>query len=96
MDDNKVAVLIEDLMSRFRVFGEGLQGLRDDLNNFKEENRQEHQQMMARMDRFHGENHQEHQQLKQMVQDLAIDQKEIKEKVNSLDQEFEIKLRRVK
>jgi len=26
MDDNKVAVLIEDLMAQFRVFGVGLQG----------------------------------------------------------------------
>lgn len=32
MDDNKVAVLIEDLMSQFRVFGEGLQQMNDQMN----------------------------------------------------------------
>ena len=57
MDDQKVAVLIEDLRAQFRAFGEGLQMLnekmdrefseiKNDLNNFKSENRQEHQQLM--------------------------------------------------
>ena len=32
MDDDKVAVLLEDLMPKFRTFGEGLEGLRDEMN----------------------------------------------------------------
>lgn len=37
MDDYKVAVLVEDLMSKFRVFGEGLDGLRDEMKQFRKE-----------------------------------------------------------
>jgi hypothetical protein len=99
MDDNKVAVLVEDLMSQFRTFGEGQQilidrmdrlettvaGMKNDLSDLRIENQMEHK-----------ENQREHQELKQMILELASDQKEIKEKVNDLDQEFEIKLRRVK
>ena len=33
MEDNKVAVLLEDLLSKFRTFGEGLDGLREEMNN---------------------------------------------------------------
>ena len=32
MDDNKVAVLLEDLMSQFRTFGEGLQMLNEKMD----------------------------------------------------------------
>ena len=56
MEDNKVAVLLEDLRAQFRVFGESLQMLtekmdrgfkeiKDDIREFKEQNRQEHQQL---------------------------------------------------
>ena len=116
-DMNKVAVLIEDLMSQFRAFGEGQQILndrmtdletgmnsqfakvnnslteirielaeiKDELANFKAENAQEHQAMRA-------QNEREHQEMKQMT----ADQKIISEKLASLDQEFETKIRRVK
>jgi predicted nuclease with TOPRIM domain len=33
MDDNKVAVLLEDLQGQFRIFGEGLQILHDKVDN---------------------------------------------------------------
>ena len=56
MEDNKVAVLLEDLRAQFRVFGESLQMLnekmdrgfkeiKDEIREFKEQNRQEHQQL---------------------------------------------------
>lgn len=32
MDDNKVAVLLEDLRSQFRVFGDGMQMLNDKVD----------------------------------------------------------------
>ena len=66
MDDNKVAVLLEDLQSQFRTFGEGLVGLRDevrevknDLADFRSETNQ----------RF-LENGREHKQLMQIVKEL--------------------------
>jgi hypothetical protein len=70
MDDNKVAVLIENLLSQFRSFGEGLQQLNDKIDRTITENRREHQQMIERMDRIVGENRQDHLQLKQMVREL--------------------------
>jgi hypothetical protein len=57
MEEGKVAVLLEDLRSQFRVFGEGLAGLHDEmkvrfdtlenkLDGHIEQNRLEHQQIM--------------------------------------------------
>ena len=56
MEDNQVAVLLEDLRAQFGVFGESLQMLnekmdrgfkeiKDEIREFKEQNRQEHQQL---------------------------------------------------
>jgi predicted nuclease with TOPRIM domain len=92
MEDNKVAVLLEDLRSQFRVFGEGLQQLNDKMDRSFEENRCEHQKIMERF----SENRLEHQQLQVMIKELADDQKEIRKKIDGLDQEFEIKMRRIK
>ena len=70
MDDNKVAVLLEDLRSQFRTFGEGLQMLNDKVDLNIKENRQEHQQIIERIDHLSVENRQEHQLLMQMVKEL--------------------------
>lgn len=70
MDDNKVTVLLEDLMAQFRTFGEGLQLLNDKVDQNIKENRQEHQQIIERIDRISGDDHQEHQQLMQMIKEL--------------------------
>jgi Sec-independent protein translocase protein TatA len=70
MDDNKVAILIEDLMSKFRTFGEGLDGFREEMNHrfdklgkkldaHLEQNRSEFEQ-----------NRYEHQQLMQMIKKI--------------------------
>ena len=36
MDDNKVAVLLEDLLSKFRAFGEGQDALRNEVHEIKQ------------------------------------------------------------
>lgn len=66
MDDNKVAVLLEDLRSQFQTFGEGLQILNDKIDRVEqkldthiEDNRREFDQ-----------NRREHQQLMQMIKEL--------------------------
>jgi Sec-independent protein translocase protein TatA len=63
MDDNKVAVLLEDLISKFRTFGEGLDGLKDELQQFREETNH-------RFDKIELQNRQEHMQLMQMVKEV--------------------------
>jgi hypothetical protein len=45
MDDNKVAVLLEDLRAQFRTFGEGMQLLNEKVENGFIENSREHQQL---------------------------------------------------
>ena len=92
MEDNKVAVLIEDMMSQFRVFGEGLQQLNDQMNRRFDKVDQRFDGIDKRLD----QNDMEHQALKLMIQEIASDQEEIKQKLNDLDQEFEIKLGRIK
>jgi hypothetical protein len=63
LDDNKVAVLIEDLLSKFRTFGEGLDGLREEMNcRFN--------QLEHKFDSHIDQNREEHQQLMQMIKEL--------------------------
>ena len=66
MDDNRVAVILEDLRSQFKVFGEGLQMVNDKIDRVEtkldahiEQNQREFEQ-----------NRQEHQQLMQMIKEL--------------------------
>jgi hypothetical protein len=66
MDDNKVAVVLEDLRAQFRTFGEGLQLVNDKIDRLDQkldthitENRREFET-----------NRQEHQQLIQMIKEL--------------------------
>ena len=92
MDDNKVAILIEDLMSQFRTFGEGQQILIDRMDKLETTV----VDIKNDLSDLRIENQIEHKELKQMILEVAAEQKEIKNKVNDLDQEFEIKLRRVK
>lgn len=92
MDDNKVAVLIENLMSQFRTFGDGLQGLRDDMSIVKADI----ETIKDDLGDLKVTNRIEHQQITQMIQELNHDQREMKQKIDELDQEFEIKLKRIK
>ncbi len=81
MDDNKVAVLLEDLRAQFRTFGEGLQLLNDKVD-------QGFDTLNNRIDRLEASNHQEHQQLHQMITDLN-------QEVKKLDTEV-VQLKRIK
>ena len=74
MDDNKVAVLLEDLRAQFRTFGEGLQLINEKLDNHIEENRKEHQAIQNSLER----NHQDHLQLMQLIKETDIEVQELK------------------
>ena len=68
MEDNKVAVLLEDLRSQFRTFGDGLQL----LNEKMEENQQEHQLILRELQQNHQQIRLEHQQMMQMIRELEL------------------------
>ncbi len=81
MDDNKVAVLLEDLMSQFRTFGEGLQLLNDKVDRVETKV----DKIDKKLDAHIGENRhdfetnrQEHQQLMQMIKELDTEVFQIK------------------
>ncbi len=88
MDDNKEAVLLEDLRAQFRTFGEGLQLLNDKVVQGFDILNNRMDKMETRMERMEANNHQEHQQLHQMISDLN-------QEVKKLDTEV-IQLKRVK
>ena len=88
MDDKRVAVLLEDLMSQFRTFGEGLQMLNEKMDAHIEENRKEFNALQQELIHLKVENRQEHQQLRQMVADLDTD-------IQRLDTEV-VQIKRVK
>jgi hypothetical protein len=78
MDDNKVAVLLEDLFAKFRTFGEGLDGIRDEVKDIKQEITGFKNDTITRLDRIEYQNKQEHQQLAQMIKELDKEVVQIK------------------
>jgi hypothetical protein len=81
MDDSKVAVLLEDIRSQFRVFGEGLQMLNEKVDGIdikvgsvgsKVEN------LELEMKRQFRENSDEHKLILQMIRELNEEQLKIK------------------
>jgi hypothetical protein len=78
----EVNVLLEEQRSQFNNFGEGLDTLRDQMNRRFDE-------FETRFDK----NDSDHQNLKLMIQELAVDQAEMKRKVKDLEQEFELEFR---
>ena len=85
MDDNKVAVLLENLMSQFRTFGDGLDGLRVELKQFREETNNRFDKLEFKLDahieqnrREFERNHQDHQQLIQAIKETDTEVQELK------------------
>ena len=70
MDDNKVAVLLEDLRVQFRTFGEGLQLVNDKIDRMDQRIERVEQKLDNHIQENRREsevNHQEHRQLMQMI-----------------------------
>jgi hypothetical protein len=78
MDDNKVAVLLEDLRAQFRTFGEGLQLLNDKVDKGFQEIKTEMDSLKLELTDLRVENRQEHQQLMQMITELDTEVVQIK------------------
>jgi hypothetical protein len=78
MDDNKVAVLLEDLRAQFRTFGEGLQLLNDKVDKGFQEVKTGIDSLKLEVTNLKADNRQEHQQLKQMVKELDTEVVQIK------------------
>jgi hypothetical protein len=70
MDDNKVAIRIEDLMAKFRTFGEGLDGIREEMNIRFTTLEKKVDKLEYKLDAHIEQNHQEHKQLMQMVKEI--------------------------
>lgn len=88
MDDNKVAVLLEDLMSKFNTFGEGLEMLNDKVDKGFDTMNNRMDKLEARMDRMEADNQRDHKQIIQAIQDLNSE-------VKRLDTEV-VQIKRVK
>jgi hypothetical protein len=88
MDDHKVAVLLEDLMSQIRTFGEGLQQLNDKVDTGFGTINNRMDKLETRIDRIEANNRQDHQQIIQAIEDLDSE-------VKRLDTEV-VQIKRVK
>ena len=51
-EQRRTNVLLEELMSQFRTFGEGLQMLNDKMDTHVEENHNEFNEIISRLDRI--------------------------------------------
>lgn len=67
-EQRRTNVLLEQLMSQFNTFSEGLTLLNDKMDTHIEENHKEFTMIQTGLDR----NHQEHQLLKQMIKEIMI------------------------
>jgi hypothetical protein len=72
MGDSKVAVLLEDLLSQFRSFGEGLKGLNDEMKEFREETTNRLNSLEQKLSNHIHENREEHKQLMRMIQEIQL------------------------
>lgn len=91
MDDNIVAVLLENLQAQFRTFGEGLQLVNEKIDKVDQKVDKVEQKVNnieLELSSLKDENRQEHKLLKQMITDLNTD-------VKRLDTEV-IQIKRVK
>lgn len=73
MDEQKVAVLLEDLQAQFRTFGEGLQLVNDKIDRMDQRLERVEQKLDCHIEenrRDFETNRREHQQLMQMVTEL--------------------------
>lgn len=73
MDEQKVAVLLEDLQAQFRTFGEGLQLVNDKIDRMDQRLEKLEQKLDSHIEenrRDFERNRYEHQQLMQMVTEL--------------------------
>lgn len=70
MEDNQVAVLLEDLRAQFRIFGEGLQLLNDKVDKGFQEVKEEIDLLKTELTNFKDQNRREHQQLQQAITEL--------------------------
>ena len=85
MEDTKVAVLLEDLRSQFRTFGEGLQLLNDKVDRVEQKVDKLELKLDTHIEENRTEfevNRSEHRQMMQMVKEL--------------DREVQVEVKRVK
>ena len=85
MEDSKVAVLLEDIRSQIRIFGEGLQMLDEKFSSKFQEMDVRFDRMDVRFDRmesrfnsFEHQNQQEHRFMMQMIRELGEEQLKLK------------------
>ena len=78
MDDNKVAVLLEDLAAKFHTFGEGLDGLRDDLKDFRDETNKRFERLEDKLNIHVLDNKQDHQQIIQAIKETDTEVQKLK------------------
>lgn len=85
MDDSKAAVLLEDLQAQFRTFGEGLDSLRDELKELRNDTSRRLDNLENKVTDFSIEfktfqvnNKQEHEQLIQAIKETDTEVREIK------------------
>lgn len=72
MDDNRTAVLLEILLSQFRQFNEGLEGLRSEVKDLRTEMSQRFDDLQCQINTLSAQNQKEHQQLLQMSRKLRL------------------------
>lgn len=104
VEDSKVAVLLEDLQSQFRVFGEGLQMLGDKVDRLIEQNGREHEQNRLEHQQMMEWNRQEHERIveanqrehQQIIEQNCQEHRLMMQMIKELGQDFQLELRRVK
>lgn len=75
MEDSKVAVILEDLRSQFRVFGEGLQALNEKVDKID----QKLDAHIVENRRQFDQNALEHRLMLQMIKELNEEQTKLKQ-----------------
>jgi hypothetical protein len=94
-EERRTNVLLEHLGSQFRAFGEGLDGLRDDFKEFKQEMTGFKNDTIIRLDRIEYKNKLDHTEITQAIHDLNTDVNNLTTEIKRLDTAV-VQIKRVK
>ena len=94
-EERRTNILLEQLMSQFRTFGEGLDSLRDEFKEFKQDMSGFKNDSITRLDRIEYKNKLDHTEMIQAIHDLNADVNKLTNEVKRLDTEV-VQIKRVK
>jgi archaellum component FlaC len=103
MDDNKVAILLEDLRAQFRAFGDGLQLINEKVDHGLKDVKDEIGSLKSDVNNLHSEVNNLHSEVNNLKVEIATlksdnrqEHQQLMQMVKELNNEVQVEIKRVK